>query len=117
MQEFSRIDKINEQLLQQISIIKQKMHDIRVQEITILKVMSSKDLSKAKVFFSTLNEDNVVEIEKALNRAASFFRSELANTTKMRKVPMLRFIFDPCLLEGQKLHLLISKLNQGKAEQ
>jgi ribosome-binding factor A len=77
--------------------------DLRLQRMQILRVEVTGDLSLAKVFFSTL--EPLTDVEKKamlhlLKRAAGFLRTGLANQMRLRRVPMLRFMY-----ETNELHL------------
>ena len=60
--------------------------------VTITDVDVTNDLSFAKIYFTTL--DNKEKVEKDLNNASGFFRSELSKRLDIRHTPELRFIFD-----------------------
>ena len=92
-------------------ILQREMRDPRVgQFVTVNDVRVSKDLSYADVYISSLQadtEDARGELIAVLNRAAGFFRSELAKRHKMRTTPKPRFHYDELVEGGPALDKLI----------
>lgn len=106
--EFHRSDRVSEQLQRALSeIIRDKLDDPRFNLVTITEVKVTRDLSHARVFFSTLDDINHTEITNALKRAGGFLRGELGRMLVLRVVPNLRFEYDETLEEGQRLRSLI----------
>ena len=89
-----RIDKINEQILTELSQILRVVKDPRVSKsfISIAGVNASKDLSVAKIYYSVYGEDNGAE--QGLAAANGFIRKELAARINLRVTPKLVFIRD-----------------------
>ena len=80
--------------------------------VTITDVDVTNDLSFAKIYFTTL--DNKEKIEKDLNNASGFFRSELSKRLDIRHTPELRFIFDESIEYGQKIEKIIEELHKDE---
>lgn len=91
-----RINRVNEQIKREISIIVQKeLGDPRLQFVTITAVDVSRDLRSAKVYFSVLGEKAAVEAgQNALKSAAGMIRRNVGARIKMRYTPELHFIYD-----------------------
>jgi ribosome-binding factor A len=105
-----RVERINELILREMVIlIKQKTKDPRLQEVIITDVISSRDLSSAKVFF-TVPEEKKSTVEPLLEKASGFFRSSLSKKLDLRHTPALRFIFDPAPNTGARIEDLLSKI-------
>jgi ribosome-binding factor A len=63
--------------------------------ISINHVDTSRDLSKAKVYFSTINSDlSEKDLEKFLNDNSWKIRKNLSNLLPIKKVPELNFFYD-----------------------
>ncbi len=93
--DYSRTDRIGEQIKRELAmLIRNQIKDPRVSMVSILDVEVTKDLSKAKVFFDALNQDEHEACEKGLNSAAGFLRRELGRAIKLRNTPSLTFIYD-----------------------
>lgn len=111
MQEYGRdlrvADFVRDELAQ---IIQRQMRDPRVGFVSVNDVRVSKDLSYADVYVSSLDTTEASEKENlvlVLNKAAGFFRSELAKRHSMRTTPKPRFHYDEVVDRGPRLEKLI----------
>lgn len=84
-------------------------HDPRFKFVSITAIEIAKDYSQAKVFVSILNESKIEETLVALNKAAGFFRRELAQNVNLRSTPRLHFYYDDTILTGNRISELLSK--------
>lgn len=94
------------------SIIQREMRDPRVGMVNVNEVRVSRDLSYADVYVSSLDADTEEarrELIEVLNKAAGFFRSELAKRHSMRTTPKLRIHYDRLMEEGPRLEALIER--------
>ncbi|MFU8813779.1 MAG: 30S ribosome-binding factor RbfA [Pseudomonadales bacterium] len=94
------------------AIIQREMRDPRVGIVNVNEVKVSRDLSYADVYVSSIetqSEESRVELISVLNKAAGFFRSELAKRHKMRTTPKIRIHYDTLIESGPKLEALIEK--------
>ncbi|MFQ5953362.1 MAG: 30S ribosome-binding factor RbfA [Candidatus Omnitrophota bacterium] len=91
-----RMDRVSEAIKREISLILQeKVNDPRLSSVSITRVEVSRDLKNAKVYYLGLpDEAEQREIEKALNKAAKFIRSELAGRVTIKFTPRLIFTKD-----------------------
>jgi len=97
-------------------IIGQQMRDPRVGMVNVNEVKVSRDLSYADVYVSSLDTESAEarqELVDVLNKAAGFFRSELAKRHRMRTTPKLRIHYDQLMEEGPRLEALIEKAVQA----
>ncbi len=105
-----RIERINELIRRElVTLLKNETKDPRLSSVVITDVLTSRDLSAAKVFYTASEEDKAA-VEPLLNKAAGFFRSRLSKTVDLRHTPALRFIFDPAPNNGARIDDLLSKL-------
>ena len=80
--------------------------------ISINHVETSRDLSKAKVFFSTINSDlSENDLEKFLNNNSWKVRKNLSNLLPLKKVPELRFFYDSHIENVRKIDSLFNNLD------
>jgi len=108
--DYSRTDRIGEQIKRELSmLIRNEIKDPRVSMVSILDVEITKDLSKAKVFFDALNQDEHEACEKGLNNAAGFLRRELGRAIQLRNTPALTFIYDDTEQRANDLSVMIDK--------
>ena len=109
MPKFRRTDRINEQFKQEISlIIRDEVRDPRVGLATITAVQASPELDHAKVYITTLgDEEERDEILVGLRSAAPFIRKQLAGRLSMRRIPELHFEADRVLAEATRIEQLL----------
>jgi len=87
------------------------IEDPRLKSLSLTAVDVSPDLRNAKIFFTLLDTDNVVEVIKVLNKASGFLRHSIASRCDLRYVPKLDFRYDNNLVEAENLVTLISNAN------
>jgi len=85
--------------------------------VSINEVNLSRDLRNCKIYYSVYGDD------KAVETAAEFFRNHygqirktLADNTRMRFIPELKFIYDPSIERGQRVSELLDKIKQDEQE-
>lgn len=113
--DFKRTDRVAEMMQRKLSqIIQQEIKDPRLPAfVTISSVKVSGDLGHAKVYFTVLNSD-VDLTASILNSAASYLRSALARSVKLRTVPQLHFVYDESIEYGRRLSRIIDEANPAE---
>ncbi|MBQ3474901.1 MAG: 30S ribosome-binding factor RbfA [Bacilli bacterium] len=108
-----KTERLGNMLHKEISnIIMSEIKDEDLKFVTITKVDLSSDLSNAKVYFTTLNDDKE-KVLKDLNRAKKFIRSNLMKRKiEMRIIPELSFVYDESIDYGNKIESLIEKIHE-----
>ncbi|MDR2220388.1 MAG: 30S ribosome-binding factor RbfA [Methylobacillus sp.] len=104
--EFARSQRIAEQIQRELADLLQfELKDPRVTRVTVTEVEVSGDLAHAKVFYSAA--EGSPELQKGLEKAAGFLRSQLSQRMLMRTVPQLHFVYDASIERGMALSRLI----------
>jgi ribosome-binding factor A len=101
-------------------IIRRDMRDPRIGMVSVNEVTVSKDLSYADVYVSSWQTPELEERQEfiaVLNKAAGFFRSELARRHRMRTTPKLRFHYDETVEKGPAMEALIESAMEADARQ
>ncbi|HUZ17509.1 MAG TPA: 30S ribosome-binding factor RbfA [Spirochaetia bacterium] len=110
-----RLKRIENLLRDQISsmILSDEIKDPRVSTfVSITSVQVSKDLSYAKVFISSYQNDEMLKgSAAALNHAAGFIQGRVGRRMKLRVTPRLTFVPDLSIREGFELTHRIEELN------
>lgn len=108
--EFGRNRRVGEQMRRELAtLIQLEMKDPRVGMVTISEVRVTQDLSQSKVYVTTLgSSEERDQTIKLLNKAASFFRRELAHRMSLRSVPVLHFVYDESVERGVAMDALIA---------
>ena len=107
-----RSARIADQIQRELAeVVRTELRDPRVNSlVTLTGVELSRDQSHAKVFFTVLGGEPVVEDAlEGLQRAAGFLRSELAHRLSTRSVPELHFHYDESVERGMRLSKLIDE--------
>lgn len=92
-------------------VLLREIKDPKVKDVVITGIEISKDLSIAKVFFSTYNRAAKEGIEMGLNRSAGFIRHCIIKGLTIKKVPNLRFIYDESSDYGQKIDAVLRNIS------
>ncbi len=119
MKDFSRTDRVGQQIQKEIAVILQReIKDPRLGMVTVSAVEVSRDLSYAKVFVTVLNsqdDDKSNQSIKILNEATGYIRSLLGKRIRARIMPELRFVLDTSLLEGMRISNLVDQVVRDDA--
>ena len=108
-----RIDRINDLMRAELStIISRELRDPRVAGmVSITRVETTTDLKHAKVFISVYgSEDEQTSTLTALRSAMGFLRREVAHRIILRHTPMLEFVLDKSLEQGDRILRLIHQV-------
>lgn len=108
---FSRSQRVADAVHQCLArVIRSEFKDPRVGMITVLNVEMTPDLKHAKIYVSVLEDEKVSETIKVLNKAAGFFRAQIANNIQLRVVPNPRFIFDDSVIRGNRIAQILESV-------
>ena len=106
-----KIERLNNAFLEKISeIIHRDIKDEIIKSVTITEVRITNDLSYAKVFFTSMEEDKE-QVKLALDKASGFIRSELCDKVEIRKMPELNFVYDESIEYGNNIENIIKRIN------
>ena len=113
MREFGRDLRVADFIRDEIAaIIQREMRDPRVGLVSVNEAKVSKDLSWADVYISSIDsrtEEEQAILVEVLNKAAGYFRSELAKRHSMRTTPKPRFHYDEVVESGPRMDALIDR--------
>ena len=104
----NRLERVQEEVRREIgAILQQRASDPRLAWVSVTRVEVSGDLTHAKVFISSLGDDDArAAALKALQKAGPFIRSELSRRIELRRIPELSFRED----RGIEASLRITRL-------
>ena len=108
-----KIERIESDILKYLSnIIFLETDDELLKTITLTAVDVSKDLSYAKVYFTSISNMTHKELEKEVNEAASFLRGKLAKVIEIRNIPELKFVYDESIEYASKIEKIITEIKE-----
>jgi ribosome-binding factor A len=99
-------------------IIAYELKDPRVGMITITEVQVTPDYAHAKVFFTTLvdNDEAIQNTLTGLRQAAGFSRGELGRRLTIHTTPEVHFVHDVSTARGMQLSKLIDEANATRSK-
>ncbi|MEJ2610194.1 MAG: 30S ribosome-binding factor RbfA [Candidatus Thiodiazotropha sp.] len=108
-QDYKRTDRIGAELQKELAtLIRDEIKDPALGMVTVQEVRVVRDLSQAKVFFTTLSATlSHQESAHHLNQVAGHLRWLLGRCMKLRMVPKLVFVYDVSVEKGEHLSSLI----------
>lgn len=107
--------KVGSEMVKVISeIIANESRDELLKTVTITACDVANDLSFAKVYFTSISNLTKEQIEKEMNEASGFIRTELASKIDIRIIPKLKFVYDESIEYGKKIDDIIERINNEK---
>lgn len=112
--EFSRTDRVSQQVHKEVASILQHELKHRLPELGFITVSGaevSRDLAHAKIFLTFFNtdEEETKAHMKLIDEHKGFVRSLLAKRLRMRSVPHLHFLQDVSITEGMRISNLVTE--------
>ena len=108
----SRIGRINEEILRELSTAIRSLKDPRVQGmISITGVDTASDLRTAKVYVSVFDKSRSAEVLGGLKSAGGYLRRHLGSTLQLRYTPELVFLEDHSIEHGTRIFDILSTLD------
>mgnify|MGYP000959698662 FL=1 len=113
MQRFSRKDRVQEEIKREVAdIIRRDVKDPRVGFVSITDAELSDDLTFVKIFYSTLDDDKLEEIQMGLEKATGYIRSEIGKRIRLRVTPEIVFRYDESLKRGARMMELLNEVKK-----
>ena len=108
-----KIERLNHAFQEEISmILMREVKDEDIKFVTVTGVDTTSDLSFAKVYYTVLDDSKKEKTAEALEKAASFIRTKLAERVEIRHTPELKFIYDTSIAYGEHIDKLIDEINE-----
>ncbi|MDR2870634.1 MAG: 30S ribosome-binding factor RbfA [Deferribacteraceae bacterium] len=95
-------------------IIATNIKDPRVHDVVLTRIKVSKDLSLARVYFSSYNQSSLLDIQIGLEKSNSFIRKKLMETVSLKKLPQLVFERDDTAENASKIDELFKQISSEK---
>ena len=105
-------ERVASLMVKEISkILLTEVKDEDLKNVTITYATVTNDLSSAKVYFTTLDDEKRDKVIKDMKNASSYFRTELASRLNLRHMPEINFIYDTSIEYGRKIEKIIEEVN------
>ena len=92
-------------------LLARRVNDPGVGFVTLTRVQVTPDLQHARVYFTTLGDDNQREQSRhALERATPFLRRQIGQRLTLKRTPRLTFHFDESIGHQERVEQLLQEL-------
>lgn len=107
-----RIERLNEQLKRELTdVLLNEVRDPRVGRVTITEVRATPDLYHARVFVTSLGDENErAQALEGLGAASAYIRGELGRRLHVRRIPELAFEWDETLEHARRIESLLREV-------
>ncbi len=116
MRQFRRADRLNQQMLRDISeLLDNELIELGGGVTTFTSVRLTKDLRTAKVFYSFLGSDHDrVRVANYLYARRKQIRSKVGKLLRMRHIPELMFEYDESVEQGVRIEALLNEIKRDE---
>ncbi|HPJ00248.1 MAG TPA: 30S ribosome-binding factor RbfA [Enterococcus sp.] len=107
--------RVAQEILKEVNqILRRKVRDPRVQDVTITDVHVTGDLQQATIYYSILSDlaSDKQKAQSGLEKATGLIRRELGHELSLYKTPELIFELDESVIYGNKIDEMIRNLNK-----
>lgn len=114
-----RPDRVGDQIRQELSELLSRgvVHDPGIGFITLTRVQVTPDLQLARVYYTTMGDQNArKDTAKALQRATPFMRRHVGGALRLRRVPELEFRFDESVEHQDRIEQILRDLHEEEAQ-
>src|SRR5438874_6254325 len=118
MSQGSRSDRVADQIRSELAqLLAREVHDPGIGFVTLTRVQVSGDIQQARVFYTTLCDENARRSSaRALDRAAAFLRRQIGARLRLRRVPELVFVYDESIAGQDRIEQLLNELHAAVPE-
>ena len=108
-----KLKRIESELVKTISeTLLEESTDELMKTITITGSEVSKDLSFAKVYFTSLKDMDHKKLEVEMNEASDFIRKFVAEKMDLRQTPKIRFVYDESIEYGSRIEKILEEIQE-----
>lgn len=113
--DYPRTARLNELLREVIAGELEQIDDDRIGVVSISGVEVDNELTKARVYLSSLDDDPGL-VAAALADHRGRFRKAIGEQARLRRVPDLEFIADPAITTGGRVEEILASLDIAASE-
>ena len=109
-----RPERVGDQIRAEISnLLAREVHDPGVGFVTVTRVQVTADLQLARVYYTALGDQAARRRSaKALQRTAPFLRHQISQRLRLRRVPVIEFVFDESIERQERFEQLLDELHE-----
>ena len=118
MAQGSRPARVGEEIRHELAqLIARQVHDPGIGFLTITQVKVTSDLQNARVYYTTIGDENArKETGRALGRATPFLRRHIGKRLRLKNVPELQFFYDESIERQDRIERIMLDLQAERAE-
>ena len=111
----SRPDRVADQIRGELALLlAREVHDPGVGFVTLTRVQVTPDLQLARVYFTTLGDEQARRnSEKALGRATPFLRRQIGARLRLRRTPDITFVYDDSIAGQDRIEQILNDLHKA----
>lgn len=110
---YERSDRVGELLREIIAEELIRIDDDELGFVTVSGVEVDNELFRATVFLSTLDLDNELDLS-LIEAHSNRLKKAINNQARLRKIPELRFVVDPGMVQGTRVDEILRDLNEAQ---
>lgn len=112
MANYSRMDRISEEVKRELSLVIRDLKDPRLPAmVSVVAVRVTKDLKYAKAYISIMGDEKVKKDGlAALKNAGGFIRKEIGHRLNLRNTPEFSFVEDDSIAYGAHINEILKEL-------
>ena len=112
-----RPSRVGEQIREDLTeLLAREVHDPGIGFLTITRVDVTSDLQNARVYYTTLGDEQArKQTRRALGRATPFLRRQLGNRLRLRRIPELQFFYDESIERLDRVERILQELESERA--
>lgn len=112
-----RAERVGDQIQRALAeVIGREVADPAVGRMTLSGVDLSPDLRQAKVYVTPAEDSDGERTIGGLNRAAGFLRRRLGTRLRLKRLPRLRFVYDPTLDDACRISELLAESRDAASQ-
>lgn len=113
------MDRVKDLIKQEVAnlLLKGDLKDPRIGFVTITEAVVSKDLSRARIFFSQVGtEEEIKKSAEGLNSASGYVKRELRKVLTLKRIPEVVFEYDSSIAYSSKMNVAINEATKGTSD-
>ncbi len=116
MAQHFRPDRVGDQIRVELGdLLAREVHDPGIGFVTITRVHVTADLQLARVFYTAFGDVAARRASgRALTRAAPFLRHQIGQRLRLRRVPVLEFVFDESIERQERVERLLDEIHHAE---
>ena len=107
--DYQRSDRLNELLREVLAQELERISDTELGHVSITSVQVDNELTKAKVFLSSLDEEE--HLAQKVSRYKGKFRKAIGDQARIRRVPELEFFLDPSISASTRIDEILADIH------